>query len=242
MSGLFAAVRSPGDARSNRWSQLAVGPAGVRAAAGCGRGGARARRPAADLPTKRWLTRPVRRCARSTDGGENPYTVQHDLPDDARPVGIILDARRRWSRRWNGSSALKSGGDLSVEAPAVQPRWHLALPAEHAGVSECIARSAWIGESRGGHTRDDLPGDRLGVGRRRTYLHAGSRGSVALTRHRFPRCRRSSRDLRDVSYLRRALPGLARRRHGGDLQSFTVAVTRRGLSSTSSTGCRRPSR
>ncbi len=96
------------------------------------------------------------------DGGENPYTIQHDLQEVMNElVGIIRTADEV-------SLAIKRIDELKVRAGALtveghrqyNPGWHLALDLPHMlRVSECIARAAFDRqESRGGHTRDDYPG------------------------------------------------------------------------------------
>ena len=95
-------------------------------------------------------------------GGENPYTVQHDLQDAMNTlVGIIRTESEV-------QQALERIEGLKVRAKALtvvgdrryNPGWHLALDLPHMlRVSECIARAALERqESRGGHTRDDYPG------------------------------------------------------------------------------------
>ncbi len=95
-------------------------------------------------------------------GGENPYTVQHDLQDAMNTlVGIIRNESEV-------QQALERIEALKVRAKALtvvgdrryNPGWHLALDLPHMlRVSECIARAALERqESRGGHTRDDYPG------------------------------------------------------------------------------------
>ena len=96
------------------------------------------------------------------DGGENPYTIQHDLQETMNDlVGIIRT-------RTEVEQALVRIEELKVRAKALtveghrqyNPGWHLALDLPHMlRVSECIARAALEREeSRGGHTRDDFPG------------------------------------------------------------------------------------
>jgi succinate dehydrogenase / fumarate reductase, flavoprotein subunit len=96
------------------------------------------------------------------DGGENPYTIQHELQTTMNElVGIIRTAEEI-------QRALDSIEALKVRAKALtvsgdrryNPGWHLALDLPHMLlVSECIARAALERqESRGGHTRDDFPG------------------------------------------------------------------------------------
>jgi succinate dehydrogenase / fumarate reductase flavoprotein subunit len=95
------------------------------------------------------------------EGGENPYTVQHDLQDVMHSlVGIIRTSEEM-------EQALKAISDLRERAAKAtveghrqyNPGWHLALDLHNMLlVSECIARAALERtESRGGHTRDDYP-------------------------------------------------------------------------------------
>jgi succinate dehydrogenase / fumarate reductase flavoprotein subunit len=95
------------------------------------------------------------------EGGENPYTVQHDLQE----VMHTLDGINRTADEIE--QALKEIAGLRERAPKVteerhrqyNPGWHLALDLHSMlRVSECIARAALERtESRGGHTRDDFP-------------------------------------------------------------------------------------
>ncbi len=95
------------------------------------------------------------------EGGENPYSVQHDLQDTMHNlVGIIRNATEV-------EEALEHIEALKVRVAAISveghrqynPGWHLALDLKNMLlVSECIARAALDRkESRGGHTRDDYP-------------------------------------------------------------------------------------
>ncbi len=96
------------------------------------------------------------------EGGENPYTLQHELQEAMNElVGIIRNAPEI-------EQALVRIEQLKVRVQALtveghrqyNPGWHLALDLPHMlRVSECIARAALEREeSRGGHTRDDFPG------------------------------------------------------------------------------------
>ncbi|HEY8729759.1 MAG TPA: FAD-binding protein, partial [Acidothermaceae bacterium] len=95
------------------------------------------------------------------EGGENPYSVQHDLQDTMHNlVGIIRNATEV-EEALDHIEALKVRvAALSVEGHRqYNPGWHLALDLKNMLlVSECIARAALDRkESRGGHTRDDYP-------------------------------------------------------------------------------------
>jgi succinate dehydrogenase / fumarate reductase flavoprotein subunit len=95
------------------------------------------------------------------EGGENPYTVQHDLQETMHDLVGIIRTRAEMERALDRIAELKKRVvNLSVEGHRqYNPGWHLALDLPHMLlVSECIARSALEREeSRGGHTRDDFP-------------------------------------------------------------------------------------
>jgi len=95
------------------------------------------------------------------DGGENPYTLHHELQQSMNDlVGIIR-------HRDEVEQALKNLDEFKIRAAHLavdggrrfNPGWHLALDLRNMlAVSECIARAALMREeSRGGHTRDDFP-------------------------------------------------------------------------------------
>ena len=96
------------------------------------------------------------------EGGENPYTIQHDLQDTMNELVGIIRTAAEVERALEQIEALKVRAKaLTVEGHRqYNPGWHLALDLPHMlRVSECIARAALEREeSRGGHTRDDFPG------------------------------------------------------------------------------------
>jgi succinate dehydrogenase / fumarate reductase flavoprotein subunit len=98
----------------------------------------------------------------SHEGGENPYTIQHDLQDIMqRLVGIIRRAEELTESLDEITALKERAKQLGVEGHRqYNPGWHLALDlANMLLVSECIAKAALERkESRGGHTRDDYPG------------------------------------------------------------------------------------
>ena len=95
------------------------------------------------------------------EGGENPYSVQHDLQDTMHNlVGIIRNATEVEEALQHIEALKVRVAALSVEGHRqYNPGWHLALDLKNMLlVSECIARAALDRkESRGGHTRDDYP-------------------------------------------------------------------------------------
>ena len=97
-------------------------------------------------------------------GGENPYTLHPDLQQTMNDlVGIIRTEPTRSSRRWRSWRSSRRGPQkMTVQGDRpFNPGWHLALDLPNMLiVSECVARAALIREeSRGGHTREDLPDD-----------------------------------------------------------------------------------
>src|SRR6185295_2552769 len=96
------------------------------------------------------------------EGGENPYTVQHDLQQTMHDLVGIIRTEAEMRGALERITELKTRvADLSVDGHRqYNPGWHLALDLPHMLlVSECIARAALERqESRGGHTRDDFPG------------------------------------------------------------------------------------
>jgi succinate dehydrogenase / fumarate reductase, flavoprotein subunit len=95
------------------------------------------------------------------EGGENPYTVQHDLQEVMHNlVGIIRTADEMEQALKEIAGLRERAAKVTVEGNRqYNPGWHLALDLHNMlRVSECIARAALERtESRGGHTRDDFP-------------------------------------------------------------------------------------
>jgi succinate dehydrogenase / fumarate reductase flavoprotein subunit len=125
----------------------------------------------------------------STQGDENPYTIQHELQEMMFSlVGIIRRADEI-------ERALKEIEGLKERAKRVSvkggreynPGWHTALDLRSMlTVSECIARAALERkESRGGHTRDDYPATDPDWGKINLIL-TERRGVVQLERKPLP--------------------------------------------------------
>ena len=98
----------------------------------------------------------------SVDGGENPYSIQHDLQQSMNDlVGIIRTEGELRDALAAIEELKKRAASMSVDGHRqYNPGWHLALDLRNMLlVSEAIARAALERqESRGGHTRDDFPG------------------------------------------------------------------------------------
>ncbi|WP_254183554.1 fumarate reductase/succinate dehydrogenase flavoprotein subunit [Nocardioides pinisoli] len=96
------------------------------------------------------------------EGGENPYTIQHDLQQSMNDLVGIIRTAPELEESLGELERLKERADRMVVEGHRQynPGWHLALDLRNMLlVSECIAKAALARqESRGGHTRDDFPG------------------------------------------------------------------------------------
>jgi succinate dehydrogenase / fumarate reductase, flavoprotein subunit len=124
------------------------------------------------------------------EGGENPYTVQHDLQQTMHDlVGIIRTAPEMEQALERIAALRERVANLSVEGHRqYNPGWHLALDLPHMlVVSEAIARAALARqESRGGHTRDDFPATDAEWARTNLVCSLAPDGSVGLTRQPLP--------------------------------------------------------
>ncbi|MDQ1660372.1 MAG: succinate dehydrogenase / fumarate reductase, flavoprotein subunit, partial [Blastococcus sp.] len=124
------------------------------------------------------------------EGGENPYTVQHDLQQTMHDLVGIIRTAPEMEQALERIAALKERvANLSVEGHRqYNPGWHLALDLPHMLlVSECIARAALEREeSRGGHTRDDFPGPDPEWGRTNLICTGAADGAVAITHQPLP--------------------------------------------------------
>jgi succinate dehydrogenase / fumarate reductase flavoprotein subunit len=124
------------------------------------------------------------------EGGENPYTVQHDLQQTMHDLVGIIRTAPEMEQALDRIAALKERvANLSVEGHRqYNPGWHLALDLPHMLlVSECIARAALEREeSRGGHTRDDFPGPVAEWGKTNLICEPTPAGGVAVRRQPLP--------------------------------------------------------
>ena len=126
-----------------------------------------------------------------TEGGENPYTIHHELQEAMQDlVGIIR-------REHEMQLALKTIQDLKQRCRALSvegnrqynPGWNLALDLRNMLlVSEAVALAALERkESRGGHTRDDYPmTDYDFWGKRNVVVELGGDGQARLYHQDLP--------------------------------------------------------
>ena len=115
------------------------------------------------------------------EGGENPYTIQHDLQQSMNDlVGIIRTAAEMEQALERIEELKVRVANLSVEGHRqYNPGWHLAIDLTNMlVVSECIAKAALEREeSRGGHTRDDFPGPNAEWGTRNLVVTLDATGT-----------------------------------------------------------------
>jgi succinate dehydrogenase / fumarate reductase flavoprotein subunit len=124
------------------------------------------------------------------EGGENPYTVQHDLQQTMHDlVGIIRTEAEMKGALERIAEFKQRVANLSVDGHRqYNPGWHLALDLPHMlVVSECIARAALERqESRGGHTRDDFPATDAEWAKLNLICTRGPDGDVVVHRQPLP--------------------------------------------------------
>ena len=167
--GLFAAGECSGGMHGsnrlggNSLSDLLVfgrraGLGAVRLRAGAGRHGrSRRRTPSTRPPRWRWH--------RTTqhENPENPYTLHAELQQSMNDLVGIIRKEDEINEALAKLDELRGRlQNVAVEGGRVyNPGWHLAIDMRNMLlVSECVAKAALQRtESRGGHTRDDHPGD-----------------------------------------------------------------------------------
>ena len=95
------------------------------------------------------------------EGGENPYTIQHDLQQSMNDLVGIIRTGAELEESLREIEVFKERAKTMVVEGHRQynPGWHLAIDLRNMLiVSEAIAKAALAREeSRGGHTRDDFP-------------------------------------------------------------------------------------
>jgi succinate dehydrogenase / fumarate reductase flavoprotein subunit len=124
------------------------------------------------------------------EGGENPYTVHHDLQDVMHSLVGIIRTESEMRQALDEIKELRErAAQSSVEGHRqYNPGWHLALDLHNMlRVSECIARAALERtESRGGHTRDDYPATDDAWGTVNLHCRVPDGGDVVVNRQPLP--------------------------------------------------------
>ena len=120
----------------------------------------------------------------SSDGDENPYTIQSDLQDAMHTLVGIIRTGSEIEEALGKIAELKERAERAsvTGSKAYNPGWHLAMDLRSLlTVSEAIARSAAERtESRGGHTRDDYQETDPEWGRWNLSLSQNADGSMKL--------------------------------------------------------------
>jgi len=124
-------------------------------------------------------------------GGENPYSIQHDLQQSMNDLVGIIRTGSELEQSLLEIEKLKSRAEqMAVEGHRqYNPGWHLALDLRNMLlVSESIARAALERqESRGGHTRDDFPATSADWGTKNLVVRLDDTGTgVELTHQPLP--------------------------------------------------------
>jgi succinate dehydrogenase / fumarate reductase, flavoprotein subunit len=95
------------------------------------------------------------------EGGENPYTIQHDLQEIMQDLVGIIRVESEILDALDKIAALKARvARVGIDGHRqYNPGWHLSIDLQNMVlVSEAVARAALLRqESRGGHTRSDYP-------------------------------------------------------------------------------------
>ncbi len=118
-------------------------------------------------------------------GGENPYTIQHELQQQMQALVGIVRNQAEMDRMVDELAGYRARA-ANVVAPGnreYNPGWHSALDLHCLlTVAEAIARSAASRrESRGGHFREDFPGKDQALGKLTTMVKKGPDGAMQLT-------------------------------------------------------------
>ncbi len=123
------------------------------------------------------------------EGGENPYTIQHDLQETMHNLVGIIRTEDELTKALGEIAALRERSRrVTVEGNRqFNPGWHLALDlGPMLTVSECVTRAALERtESRGGHTRDDFPNPDPELGKVNVVVRQRE-GAVGLSREPLP--------------------------------------------------------
>ncbi|HUP24219.1 MAG TPA: fumarate reductase/succinate dehydrogenase flavoprotein subunit, partial [Thermoanaerobaculia bacterium] len=118
------------------------------------------------------------------EGGENPYTIQHDLQGLMQDKVGIVRVESEMHEALEGIATLRQRAGRSF-APGnrdYNPGWHTALDLDSMlTVSEAIARAGIERkESRGAHFRDDFPERSVAFGKVNIIVQRGTDGEMQV--------------------------------------------------------------
>ncbi|MFZ1700631.1 MAG: fumarate reductase/succinate dehydrogenase flavoprotein subunit [Pyrinomonadaceae bacterium] len=124
------------------------------------------------------------------EGGENPYTIQHDLQDMMQANVGIVRTHDEMIEALNGLDVLKARAAKAFAPGNIDfnPGWHTALDLHNLlTVSEAITRAAIERkESRGGHFREDFEAKDTEYGKFNFALKKGEAGGMEVERVPIP--------------------------------------------------------
>jgi succinate dehydrogenase / fumarate reductase flavoprotein subunit len=139
--------------------------------------------------TARWALQPFERRA-SSNSGESPYRVQHDLQEKMQDLVGIVRAEREMLRGLEEIASLKERArQVVVDGNReYNTGWHTALDlANLLTVSEAITRAAIERkESRGGHFREDFPDKGKTFGEVNFVTRRGPGGEMQVLPEKIP--------------------------------------------------------
>ncbi len=124
------------------------------------------------------------------DGGENPYTIQHDLQEMMQANVGIVRSQDEMIEALNGLDVLRNRAARTFVPGNIDfnPGWHTALDLHNLlVVSEAIARAAIERkESRGGHFREDFPGKEAEFAKFNYSLKKSADGGMEISKIPIP--------------------------------------------------------
>jgi succinate dehydrogenase / fumarate reductase flavoprotein subunit len=124
------------------------------------------------------------------EGGENPYTIQHDLQEMMQANVGIVRTHDEMIEALNGLDELRNRAARAFAPGNIDfnPGWHTALDLKNLlTVSEAITRSALERkESRGGQFRDDYPAKDPEYSKFNFAVKKGDNGAMEISRVPIP--------------------------------------------------------
>jgi succinate dehydrogenase / fumarate reductase flavoprotein subunit len=140
-------------------------------------------------------------------GGENPYTVHHEIQQTMSDLVGIIRKESEIKTALGELQKLRERAEKvgAAGGRAYNPGWHLALDLRNILlIAQCVALAALERqESRGGHTRDDYPGMSPEWRKVNLICTLDSRGDVTLRQQPMAPMRTDLLELFEVSELRK---------------------------------------
>src|SRR5690348_1989031 len=141
------------------------------------------------------------------DGGENPYTVHHEIQQTMSDLVGIIRKEAEIEKALSELAKLRDRAETISAAGgrAYNPGWHLALDLRNILlIAQCVAQAALERqESRGGHTRDDYPGMSAEWRKVNLICSLDAAGEVTLRKQPMAPMRQDLLELFEVSELKK---------------------------------------